>query len=116
MNKENKKIYIEEMKKNFSSNNSVMIAQYQGLNVKELDKLRKDLREKGVIFKITKNRITKLALKDSPVKDLEKYFKGPTAAALSSDPITTAKILTKFAKNKWQVKNNCWIHGWKSFR
>ena len=104
MNKENKKIYIEEMKKNFSSNNSVMIAQYQGLNVKELDKLRKDLREKGVIFKITKNRITKLALKDSPVKDLEKYFKGPTAAALSSDPITTAKILTKFAKTNGKLK------------
>ena len=78
MNKESKKLYIEEMKKNFSSNNSVMIAQYQGLNVKDLDKLRKDLRDNGVIFKITKNRITKLAIKDSPVKDLEKYFKGPT--------------------------------------
>ena len=58
MNKESKKLYIEEMKKNFSSNNSVMIAQYQGLNVKDLDKLRKDLRDNGVIFKITKNRIT----------------------------------------------------------
>ena len=104
MNKESKKLYIEEMKKNFSSNNSVMIAQYQGLNVKELDKLRKDLRDNGVIFKITKNRITKLAIKDSPVKDLEKYFKGPTAAALSSDPITTAKILTKFAKTNNKLK------------
>ena len=50
MNKENKKIYIEEMKKNFSSNNSVMIAQYQGLNVNELDELRKELREKGSAF------------------------------------------------------------------
>ena len=104
MNKESKKLYIEEMKKNFSSNNSVMIAQYQGLNVKELDKLRKDLRDNGVIFKITKNRITKLAIKDSPVKDLEQYFKGPTAAALSSDPITTAKILTKFAKTNNKLK------------
>ena len=104
MNKESKKLYIEEMKKNFSSNNSVMIAQYQGLNVKDLDKLRKDLRDNGVIFKITKNRITKLAIKDSPVKDLEKYFKGPTAAALSSDPITTAKILTKFAKTNNKLK------------
>ncbi len=42
MNKENKKNYIEEMKKNFSSNESVMIAQYQGLNVVELDALRKE--------------------------------------------------------------------------
>ena len=41
MNKESKKNYIAEMKKNFTSNESVMIAQYQGLNVNELDELRK---------------------------------------------------------------------------
>ena len=93
MNKESKKNYIEEMKKNFSSNDSVMIAQYQGLNVNELDQLRKELREKGILFKVTKNRITKIAIKETPVKDLEKYFTGPTAAAISSDPISTAKIV-----------------------
>ena len=59
MSKEAKKNYVEEMKKNFTENESVMIAQYQGLNVNELDTLRKELREK-VFFKITKNRITKL--------------------------------------------------------
>ena len=99
MNKTNKKNYIEEMKKKFSSHNSVMIAQYQGLNVNELDKLRKELREKGIIFKVTKNRITKIAIKDTPVKDLEKFYTGPTATALSSDAITTAKILTKFVED-----------------
>ena len=104
MNREAKKSYIEEMKKSFSSNTSVMIAQYQGLNVNELDELRKQLREKGIIFKITKNRITKLAIKDSPVKDLEKYFTGPTAAAISSDAISTAKILTKFSKTNNKLK------------
>ena len=104
MNKEAKKIYVEEMKKNFTSNESVMIAQYQGLNVTELDALRKELRDKGILFKITKNRITKIAIKDTPVKDLEKFFTGPTAAAISSDPITTAKILTKFAKSHDKLK------------
>ena len=58
------------MKKNFTSNDSVMIAQYQGLNVNELDALRKELREKGILFKITKNRITKIAIKETPKKDL----------------------------------------------
>ena len=104
MNKESKKNYIEEMKKVFSSSDSVMIAQYQGLNVTELDDLRKQLRDKGILFKVTKNRITKLAIKESPVKDLEKYFTGPTAAAMSSDPIATAKILTKFAKSHSKLK------------
>tara|TARA_X000001036_G_scaffold129944_1_gene122837 strand:- start:6728 stop:7240 length:513 start_codon:yes stop_codon:yes gene_type:complete len=104
MSKDAKKNYIEEMKKNFTSNESIMIAQYQGLNVNELDELRKQLREKGILFKITKNKITKIAIKDSPVKDLEKYFTGPTAAAMSSDAITTAKILTKFAKSHDKLK------------
>ena len=104
MSREAKKNYVEEMKKNFSSNDSVMIAQYQGLNVNELDELRKELRDKGVLFKITKNRITKIAIKETPVKDLEKYFTGPTAAAISSDPISTAKILTKFAQSHKNLK------------
>ena len=104
MSKDAKKNYVEEMKKNFTANESVMIAQYQGLNVNELDALRKELREKGILFKITKNRITKIAIKETPKKDLEKYFTGPTAAAISSDPISTAKILTKFAKTHNKLK------------
>ena len=104
MNKEAKKNYIEEMKKIFSTNEAVMITHYQGLNVVQLDELRSDLRENGILFKITKNRITKIAIKETPVKELEKYFTGPTAAAISSDPITTAKILTKFAKSHDKLK------------
>ena len=69
MSKVAKKNYVEEMKKKFTENESVMIAQYQGLNVNELDALRKELRDKGIIFKITKNRITKIALKETEKKD-----------------------------------------------
>ena len=104
MSKEAKKNYVEEMKKNFTENESVMIAQYQGLNVNELDTLRKELREKGILFKITKNRITKIAVKDTHCKDLEKFFTGPTAAAISSDPFLSAKILSNFAKVNTKLK------------
>ena len=104
MNKETKKNYIEEMKKVFSSNEAVMIAHYQGLNVVQLDSLRKELRENGIIFKITKNRITKLAVKETPLKELEKFFTGPTAAAISSDPFMSARILSKFAKTNDKLK------------
>jgi large subunit ribosomal protein L10 len=74
------------------------------LNVVELDELRKELRENGILFKITKNRITKLAVKDSPCKDLEQYFSGPTAAAVSSDPFLSARILHKFSKKNDKLK------------
>ena len=104
MNKQTKKIYIEEMKKVFSSNEAVMIAHYQGLNVIQLDSLRKELRENGILFKITKNRITKLAVKETPLKDLEVFFSGPTAAAISSDPFMTARILSNFAKKNDKLK------------
>jgi len=104
MNKKNKKNYIEEMQKVFSSNEAVMIAHYQGLNVVQLDELRKELRENGILFKITKNRITKIAIKKTPCKELEKFFTGPTAAAISSDPFLSARILSKFAKTNDKLK------------
>ena len=104
MSKEAKKNYVEEMKKSFTDNESVMIAQYQGLNVNELDDLRKELREKGILFKITKNRITKLALKETTHSEAENFFSGPTGIALSKDPITLAKILVKFQKNNEKLK------------
>ena len=104
MTKEQKKNYVEEMKKVFSSNEAVMIAHYKGLNVKELDKIRDEMRKSGIFFKVTKNRITKLALKETKCKDLEKFFTGPTAAAISSDPIMSAKILAKYAKGDSHLK------------
>ena len=60
MSKEAKKNYVNEMKKNFTDNESVMIAQYQGLNVNELDALRKELREKGFYLKLQKIELLKL--------------------------------------------------------
>ena len=103
MTKEQKKNYVEEMKKVFSSNEAV-IAHYKGLNVKDLDKIRSEMRKSGIFFKVTKNRITKLALKETKYKDLEKFFTGPTAAAISSDPIMSAKILSKYAKSGKKLK------------
>ncbi len=62
------------------------------------------MREHGIKFKITKNRITTLALKNSKCKDLTNLFTGPTAVALSEDAITSAKILTKFSKDNEKLK------------
>ncbi len=98
MNKEKKKIYINEMSAQFQNAESVLVTHYQGLTVKQLDDLRSKMREHGIQFKITKNRITKIALEKTKCKDLSKLFKGPTAIAFSKDAITSAKILTKFSK------------------
>ena len=104
MNKDKKKNYIEEMKNFFKKTSSVFVTHYQGLTVKQIDKLRDEMRKHGILFKITKNRITKLALEGSKFKKLENLFSGPTAIAFSDDAITSAKILTKFAKSNSHLR------------
>ena len=104
MNKAKKKIYIEEMKNLFSKTSSVFVTHYQGLSVKQIDELRSEMRKHGILFKITKNRITKLALEGSKFKKLENLFSGPTAIAFSEDAIISAKILTRFAKKNTNLK------------
>ena len=104
MNKEQKQIYIKEMTSQFENSGAVLVTHYQGLSVKQLDELRKRMREHGIIFKITKNRITKLALEKSKCKELSNLFSGPTAVAFSEDAITSAKILTKFSRENENLK------------
>ena len=104
MNKEQKKNYIEEMTSKFENSKAVMVTHYQGLTMTQLDELRAKMREHGIQFKITKNRITKLALEKTRCKELSKLFTGPTAVALSSDAITSAKILTNFSKENSNLK------------
>ena len=98
MNKEQKRNYIEEIRSFIENNDSMMITHYQGLNMTQLDKLRTEMRKHNILFKITKNRITKLALEKTKCKELSNLFTGPTAVAFSKDAISTAKILTKFSK------------------
>jgi len=104
MNKEKKQNYINEMITQFDKSEAVIVTHYQGLTVKQLDELRKKMREHGIIFKITKNKITKLALEKTRCKELTDLFNGPTAVSLSKDAITSAKILTNFSKDHKNLK------------
>jgi len=104
MNKEKKQTYIKNMTSEIDKSEAVIVTHYQGLTVKQLDELRNKMREHGIQFKITKNRITKLALEKTRCKELSKLFTGPTAIALSSDAITSAKVLTNFSKENSNLK------------
>ena len=104
MNKEQKKNYIREMETQFQKNDAVLVTHYQGLTMSQLDELRAQMREHGIKFKITKNRITKLAIEKTKCKDLANLFTGATAVAFSNDAIISARILSKFAKNNENLK------------
>ena len=104
ISKEKKQIYIKNMTAQFENSEAVLVTHYKGLNMKQLDELRKQMRKYGIQFKITKNRITKLALQNSRCKELANLFSGPTAVALSKDAISSAKILTNFSKENNNLK------------
>jgi large subunit ribosomal protein L10 len=104
MNKDQKKNYISEMETKFQNNEAVLVTHYQGLTMTQLDALRAEMREHGIKFHITKNRITKLALEKTKCKELSNLFTGPTAVAFSDDAIISARILSKFSKDNENLK------------
>ena len=104
MSREQKKIYITKMESQFQNNQAVLVTHYQGLTMSQLDELRSQMREHGIKFQITKNKITKLAIEKTKCKDLSSLFTGATAVAFSDDAIMSARILSKFSKTNENLK------------
>jgi large subunit ribosomal protein L10 len=93
-----KENFVSKLKEDFSNSSSVIVAHYSGLTVNESDSLRKEMRLNGAKFKVTKNRLTKLAIADTQFKEIANLFKGPTAIAYSTDPVAPAKVAVSFEK------------------
>ena len=104
MNRKEKTDYVTSLKETLNENAAMMIYHYQGLNVNQLDELRKNMREAGALLKVTKNRITKIALKDTQHEEAISLFQGQTGVALSKDPISLAKTLVNFQKKNEMLK------------
>jgi large subunit ribosomal protein L10 len=93
-----KKQLVASLHDIFSDTGLVVVTHYSGLTVAELTALRSKMRAAGASFKVTKNRLTRLALKDTAYESLESLFKGPTAVACSKDPVAAAKVAVEYAK------------------
>ena len=98
MNRDEKVQMLEELKQLFNDSEAIVISHYKGLTVAEVSELRDNIRKAGAGFRVTKNRITRLALKDTKFAGLEDLFKGPTAIAFANDPISACKACVEFAK------------------
>jgi large subunit ribosomal protein L10 len=83
----------------FTSAGVVVVTHYSGLSVGELTELRSKMSEAGASFKVTKNRMAKLALEDTAAAPIAELFTGPTAIAWSNDPVAAPKIVANFAKD-----------------
>ncbi len=89
---------IEGLKADFAATSLIVVAHYTGLTVAELTDLRRRMRKAEASFQITKNRLARIAIRDTRFAGLDELFRGPTAVALSHDPVAAAKVATAYAK------------------
>ena len=98
MNRNEKAELIETLQSTLSEAAAVVVTHQTGLTVAESSELRGRMREAGAGFKVTKNRLTKIALQGTKYEDISDLFTGPTAMGTSADPVAAAKVLVNFAK------------------
>jgi len=104
MLKERKVSVVQDLSKSFAENDSLIVAHYHGLSVKQVTELRAKLYEINVKLSVVKNKLAKIAIKDTAFAPLEGVFSGPTALVLSNDPVAVAKVLTKFSNDNEALK------------
>jgi large subunit ribosomal protein L10 len=101
LTKEEKKALTREFHDSFARAEGTFLADYSGINVEGMTKLRRTLRDSSAELKIVKNTLARIAVKGTPAEPLSERFKGPTAIAFSfKDAALTAKTLTEFVKEE----------------
>ena len=98
MNRDQKTELVKTLRSTFEDSASVVVVHCVGLTVAESTDLRNKMRNDNCNFKVTKNKITRLALKDTKYQHLDEMFNGPTAIGSSKDPVMASKVLVDFAK------------------
>ena len=98
MNRNQKTDLVKTLRSTFEDSASVVVVHCVGLTVAESTDLRNKMRNENCYFKVTKNKITRLALKETKYQHMDEMFRGPTAIGSSKDPVMAAKVLVDFAK------------------
>ena len=98
MNRAQKEEQVAMLNALFGAATLVVVTRPVGLTVAQATDLRRRMRDAGALFKVTKNRLTKLALKGTAFEGLDGLFVGPTAIAYSDDPVAAARVAVDFAE------------------
>jgi large subunit ribosomal protein L10 len=101
LNRREKEQIVSDFSKKIEGYKAIVLTRYRGLNVEQMNLLRKRLREEKVSYEVVKNTLMRLASKGTDLEKLNDYFEGPTAVAISyGDPILLAKVLSEFVKTQ----------------
>ncbi len=98
MTRVQKQAQIEATNAKLSKAQIALVVHNNGLTVAQFNELRRKMRDAGAEFKVSKNRLTKIAAKGTPLEGITDLLKGPSAIATSADPVSVAKGLVDFAK------------------
>lgn len=98
---------VEQLRDIFGNAQLVVVTHQSGLTVAESTDLRAKMYEAGASFKVTKNRLARLAIEGTKFAGLADQFTGPTAIAYSSDPVAAAKVAVDFAKGNDKLAIIC---------
>ena len=98
LNRQEKTVVVEEISAQVAKAQSIVIAEYRGLDVASVTVLRKQARESGVYLRVLKNTLARRAVAGTPFEGLSSQLTGPLIYGISADPVAAAKVLSDFAK------------------
>ena len=98
MDRARKEELVTELNQSFADASLVVVTQQTGLTVAESTDLRRRMREAGAGYRVTKNRLAKLALAGTTYEQISDLFNGPTAIAYSADPVAAARVAVDYSK------------------
>ncbi|ACT56618.1 50S ribosomal protein L10 [Candidatus Liberibacter asiaticus] len=99
MNRQGKSVEISELSKIFSSSGSIVVAHYKGISVAQIKDLRKKMREAGGGVKVAKNRLVKIAIRDTSIRGISDLFVGQSLIVYSDSPVIAPKISVSFSND-----------------
>jgi len=101
LNRKEKAQVVSDLGERVKGFQAVVLTNYRGLNVEQINHLRQRLREEKISYHVVKNTLMKRASRGTDLEKLDNYFEGPTAMAISyGDPVLLAKILSEFTKTQ----------------
>ncbi len=104
MDRSEKEQLVAEVRESLDAASVVIVTQQVGVTVAQATSLRREMRQAGADFKVLKNTLARIAVKDTQVDGILGMLTGPTALAYSQDPIAAAKVVAKFAGANPQLK------------
>ena len=99
LNRKEKAVVIEDVTTQVAAAQSIVVAEYRGLDVASVTVLRKNARASGVYLRVLKNSLARKAIVGTPFEALSTKLVGPLIYAISADPVAAAKVLSAFAKD-----------------